>query len=73
MNSYKQICPYCGCVEEECYANWDSDSDGTVTCSKCDKDYYSMPQYQFEGWQVEKICEECGEKESECFCEGEEE
>ncbi|AJC23675.1 hypothetical protein C3Z10_10175 [Bacillus velezensis] len=70
--SQEQTCPYCDCTEEASFSNWDSDSDGIVTCTSCYKEYYSMPQYRFEGWQVEKICEECGHEESECHCEGEE-
>lgn len=70
--SQEQTCPYCDCPEDAYHSNWDSDSDGIVTCTSCYKEYYSMPKYHFEGWQVEKICEECGQEESECHCEGEE-
>ncbi|KAA6442368.1 MULTISPECIES: hypothetical protein [Bacillus subtilis group] len=71
--SDKQTCPYCDYTEEDSYSNWDSDSDGIVTCTSCHEEYFSLPHYHFEGWQVERICEECGHEESECFCEGEEE
>lgn len=67
--SDKQTCPYCNYTEEDSYSNWDSDSDGIVTCTSCHKEYFSLPHYHFEGWQVERICEECGHEESECLCE----
>ncbi|AMR10726.1 hypothetical protein J5TS1_32120 [Bacillus licheniformis] len=67
--SQRQICPHCDHAEEEHFENLDQDSDGRVTCHWCGKDYYAMPQYEFLGFEVEKICEDCGEQESECYCE----
>ncbi|MEC2046349.1 hypothetical protein P9F81_05385 [Bacillus licheniformis] len=67
--SQRQICPHCDHAEEEHFENLDQDSDGRVICHWRGKDYYAMPQYEFLGFEVEKICEDCGEQESECYCE----
>lgn len=68
----EQECPYCNVTEDDTYANWNDDNDGWVECSSCEKKYYAMPQYHFLGFEVEKKCETCGERESECFCDDKE-
>lgn len=56
----EQVCPYCGHVVEDHLSNWDEEEE-EVTCSKCDKEYKVKSVYQFEGFQMEKKCDKCGE------------
>lgn len=62
-----QSCPYCNHDVEDNYAEWE---DGTheVTCDSCGKEYSVETEYQFLGLRIEKICDECREVESECYC-----
>lgn len=57
----KQICPYCEYEVEEHLSAWEYESEEEVECSNCEKVYISKPQYQFEGWMIEKRCEICEE------------
>ncbi|MGM8212610.1 hypothetical protein ACLIBH_07430 [Virgibacillus sp. W0430] len=56
----EQICPYCDYVVEDHQSNWD-EKEEDITCSNCDKSYTVRAVYQFEGFQIEKQCESCGE------------
>lgn len=62
----EQICPYCN--KKETDENMDKDSSGIVECSHCEKVYYCYPWFTFMGFQIEKICEECDEPDSDCNC-----
>ncbi|HIW33487.1 MAG TPA: hypothetical protein IAA29_11950 [Candidatus Paenibacillus intestinavium] len=64
----EQVCPYCDRVEEDYRSHWDNDST-TVNCSFCDKEYHVTAHYKFLGFETQKICDECGSVEDECFCE----
>lgn len=66
-------CPYCGYIDEECYWNYELDSEEEKRCDRCKRDYISKPQYLIEGWIIEKQCQECGEWSDDemmlCDCE----
>lgn len=62
-----QTCPYCESEVEDNQSEWEEE-DHQVTCDRCEKDYAVTPRYQFLGWEIEKICKECGCVESECYC-----
>ncbi|PZD95203.1 hypothetical protein DNH61_11630 [Paenibacillus sambharensis] len=64
----EQVCPYCGYEVGDHLSNW-SDETEHVECGRCRKTYAVAAEYQFLGFKVEKMCIECGEVESECFCE----
>ena len=55
----EQVCPYCEHVVEDHQSVWEDEEE--VTCDSCEKVYISKPQYKFEGWLIEKQCEQCGE------------
>lgn len=56
-----QTCPYCSHEVEEYYSVWGYEADEEVECDSCKKVYVVKPQYEFEGWKIEKQCEHCGE------------
>lgn len=62
MNQLKdeQVCPYCDYVTEDCRSNWDEDEE-EVECNKCEKTYTVRAVYKFEGFSIEKQCENCNE------------
>ncbi|UFU00351.1 hypothetical protein KO561_05220 [Radiobacillus kanasensis] len=70
-----QTCPYCHQEVEDYEANWEFESEEEVECDNCHKTYVSKPQYIFDGWLIEKQCEQCGEWTDDgmvlCDCEDE--
>lgn len=65
-----QTCPFCDDEVEDCYAQWE-DTAEIVVCDSCHKSYVVQPQYRFEGFEIHKMCDECGLIEEECLCEEE--
>ena len=58
--SLDQVCPYCDYVVLDSQSNWSEDEED-VTCSNCDREYTVKAVYRFEGFQIEKQCDKCGE------------
>lgn len=56
----EQVCPYCENEVEDHQSNW-SDEEEEVTCNGCNKKYTVKAVFKFEGFQIEKQCEQCGE------------
>lgn len=63
-----QSCPYCGYAVDDAHAEWEEGSN-LVTCDKCEREYSVTTHYIFLGFEVQKVCSECGESEDECYCE----
>lgn len=55
----EQVCPYCEHIVEDSQSVWEGEEE--VTCDSCRKVYVSKPQFKFQGWLIEKQCEQCGE------------
>lgn len=53
-----QCCPYCDHEMEDCYSNWSTDTED-VTCDACKRTYQAVAVYEFQGFQVEKLCRAC--------------
>lgn len=58
--SKKQVCPHCNYEVDDSQAEWD-EGHHHVTCAKCGKDYIVVTHYKFEGFEVGKECDWCGE------------
>lgn len=56
----KQICPHCEYEVDDSQAEWD-EGHHHVTCVRCGKDYIVVTHYKFEGFEVGKECDWCGE------------
>ena len=57
----KQTCPYCQIELEDYESVWEYEADEEIECDSCHGTYVVKPQYQFEGFLIEKQCEECKE------------
>lgn len=73
----EQQCPYCDSTVEPCHSVWDYEAEEEVECDMCSRTYVVKPQYQFEGFLIEKQCPKCEEWTEDgypmCDCEEEEE
>ncbi|HFJ9466839.1 hypothetical protein NST86_32645 [Bacillus sp. FSL L8-0199] len=65
-----QQCPYCKSIVEDCHAKWE-DGSHEVECDSCNKKYQVQTIYDFKGFEVQKICDQCNEVEEECYCNAE--
>lgn len=63
----EQVCPYCDYEVEDHLSEWE-EGDHDVTCSSCGKEYSVEPIYEFKGFKVQKVCQECFSPEEECYC-----
>jgi uncharacterized protein with PIN domain len=62
-----QVCPYCNSEVEDHQREWE-EGEHVIECDNCRKHYHVEVHYKFLGWEVQKYCTECNEKEEECFC-----
>ncbi|OKP95079.1 hypothetical protein [Paenibacillus sp. P46E] len=62
-----QSCPYCGTDVDDSHAEWEEGTH-TIECDRCHQEYSVTTEYEFLGWDIEKVCHGCGEIESECYC-----
>ena len=69
---HAQFCPHCD-IEEEDHLSVHGFDTEVVTCTSCGKEYEVKPYYTFNGYEINKVCEGCGENEEDCWCETTEE
>lgn len=62
-----QICPHCHTSVEDNYAEWEEGAH-EVECDGCKRIYQVEPIYEFQGFKIQKFCDECEEIEEDCYC-----